>query len=88
VKISKKAEAEAAASDPPSAIRTKSRGDVSDLEDLEDYEDFPEPDFVQSIVTAKSPALSSPEPVKAQSAASTAALQPQVFCLPLELVFD
>jgi len=36
VKISKKAEAETTASNPPSAIRTKSRGDVSDLEDLED----------------------------------------------------
>ena len=77
VKISK-AEAAAAASNPPSAIRTKSRGDVSDLEDLEDYEDFPEPDFVQGTVTAKRPALSSPEPVKVQIAASTAALQPQV----------
>jgi len=80
VKISKNAEA--AASNPPSAIRTKSRGNISDLEDLEDYEDFPDPDFVHSIVTAKSPALSSPEPIKVQSAASTAALQPQVFLSP------
>jgi len=83
VKIDK---AEAASSNPPSAIRTKSRGDVSDLEDLEDYEEFPEPepdsDFVQSTVTAKRPALSSPEPVKVQSAASTGALQPQVFLSP------
>ena len=82
VKISKKAEAEAAASNPPSAIRTQSRGDLSDLEDLEDYEDLPEPDVVPSTVTAKSPALSSPEPVKVQSAASTVALQPQVFLSP------
>jgi len=64
VKISK-AEAEAAVSNPPSAIRTKSRGDLSNLEDLEDYEDFPEPDFVQSTVTTKRAALSTPEPVKA-----------------------
>ena len=82
VKVSK-AEAAAATSAPPSAIKTKGRDDeFSDLENNnqeDDAEDNAVPDFVQSSVTkAKKSSLSSPAPVKVRSVASRGTPLPEV----------
>jgi len=80
VRVSK---AEAAASAPPSAIKTKGREDeFSDLEnDSQDdnAEDDNVPDFVQSSATkAIKSGLSSPTPVNLRSVSSTGMPRPEV----------